>query len=147
MEAVSRRAIELGVWPTPVRLDPETPARPIGVAASRGRCAPVARKHPRPGYFRQEKHLLNRPTLDRLHELRLDGMAKGFRDLAANPESHALERAEWLGLLVDQEISLRQQKRFEAHTNRQARQTAGSPMSTSASRVASPDAVPAPGQL
>jgi DNA replication protein DnaC len=60
--------------------------------------------------------LLNHPTLDRLRELGLDGMAKGFRDLAANPESRALEHAEWLGLLVDQEVTLRQQKRFEART-------------------------------
>jgi DNA replication protein DnaC len=58
--------------------------------------------------------LLNHPTLDRLRELGLDGMAKGFRDLAANPESRALEHAEWLGLLVDQEVTLRQQRRFEA---------------------------------
>jgi DNA replication protein DnaC len=60
--------------------------------------------------------LLNHPTLDRLRELGLDGMAKGFRDLAANPESRALEHAEWLGLLVDQEVTLRAQKRFEART-------------------------------
>ena len=60
--------------------------------------------------------MLNHPTLDRLRELGLDGMAKGFRDLAANPESRALEHAEWLGLLVGQEITLRQQKRFEART-------------------------------
>jgi DNA replication protein DnaC len=60
--------------------------------------------------------LLNHPTLDRLSELGLDGMAKGFRDLAANPESRAFEHAEWLGLLVDQEVTLRQQKRFEART-------------------------------
>ena len=60
--------------------------------------------------------MLNHPTLDRLHELGLDGMAKGFRDLMANPESRALEPAEWLGLLVDQEATLRQQKRFEART-------------------------------
>ena len=60
--------------------------------------------------------MLNHPTLDRLRELGLDGMAKGFRDLAANPESRALEHGEWLGLLVDQEVTLRQQKRFEART-------------------------------
>jgi len=60
--------------------------------------------------------LLNHPTLDRLRKLGLDGMAKGFGDLAANPESRALEHAEWLGLLVDQEVTLRQQKRFEART-------------------------------
>jgi DNA replication protein DnaC len=58
--------------------------------------------------------LLNHPTLDRLTELGLDGMAKGFRELAANPESRALEHAEWLGLLVEQEATLRQQRRFAA---------------------------------
>jgi hypothetical protein len=60
--------------------------------------------------------LLNHPTLDRLHELGLDGIANGFRDLAANPESRALKHAERLGLLVDQEATLRREKRFEART-------------------------------
>jgi DNA replication protein DnaC len=58
--------------------------------------------------------LLNHPTLDRLRELGLDGMARAFQNLAANPESRALEHAEWLGLLVEQEATLRQQKRFES---------------------------------
>jgi DNA replication protein DnaC len=58
--------------------------------------------------------LLKHPTLDRLHELGLDGMAKAFEELAANPEGRALEHAEWLGLLVEREATLRQQKRFEA---------------------------------
>src|ERR1700684_782142 len=89
----------------------------MGAPASCGRCATAAREHPRRRLFPlRRKTLLNHPTLDRLRELGLDGMAKGFRDLAANPESHALEHAEWLGLLVDQEATLRQQKRFEART-------------------------------
>ena len=46
--------------------------------------------------------MLHHPTLDLLHELGLDGMAKGFRDLAANPEGRALDHAEWLGLLLEQ---------------------------------------------
>ena len=58
--------------------------------------------------------MLKHPTLDRLRELGLDGMAKSLRDLAANPESKALEHAEWLGILLEHEITLRQQKRFEA---------------------------------
>ena len=58
--------------------------------------------------------MLNHPTLDRLRELGLDGMARAFQNLAANPESRALEHAEWLGLLVEQEATLRQQKRFES---------------------------------
>ena len=56
--------------------------------------------------------MLNHATLDRLTELGLDGMAKGFRDLMANPESRSLEHAEWLGILVEQEATLRQQRRF-----------------------------------
>ena len=69
--------------------------------------------------------MLNHPTLDRLTELGLDGMAKGFRDLVANPESRSLEHAEWLGLLVEQEATLRQQGRFEARSRTaKLRQTA-----------------------
>ncbi len=60
--------------------------------------------------------MLHQPILDRLRELGLEGMAKGFRDLASNPESRELDHAEWLGLLLDQEVTLRQQKRFEART-------------------------------
>ena len=93
--------------------------------------------------------MLNHPTLDRLRELGLDGMAKGFRDLAANPESRALEHAEWLGLLVDQEATLRQQKRFEARTR--TRQTAaschGRRCRLPQAAWPRPDAIPAPGQL
>ena len=60
--------------------------------------------------------MLHHPILDRLHELGLEGMAKGFRDLAANTESRGLDQAEWLGLLLEQEVTLRRQKRFEART-------------------------------
>jgi transposase len=41
-------------------------------------------------------------------------MAKGFRDLADNPEGAALGHAEWLGILLERESTLRQQKRFES---------------------------------
>lgn len=58
--------------------------------------------------------MLKHPTLDRLREIGLDGMAKAFEELEANPESRALEHGEWLGLLVEREATLRQQKRFEA---------------------------------
>jgi len=57
--------------------------------------------------------LLTHPTLDLLADLGLHGMAKGFRDLADNPESAALGHAEWLGILLERESTLRQQKRFE----------------------------------
>jgi len=58
--------------------------------------------------------LLTHPTLDLLSDLGLHGMAKGFCDLADNPEGAALGHAEWLGILLERESTLRQQKRFES---------------------------------
>jgi DNA replication protein DnaC len=58
--------------------------------------------------------MLTHPTLDLLHSLGLHGMAKGFKDLDGQPEARGLEHAEWLALLLEQEKTLRQQKRFEA---------------------------------
>src|SRR6476620_6340988 len=58
--------------------------------------------------------MLTHPTLDLLHSLGLHGMAKGFKDLEDQPEARSLEHAEWLALLLEQEKTLRQQKRFEA---------------------------------
>ncbi len=57
--------------------------------------------------------MLTHPTLDLLHDLGLHGMAKGFCDLADNPEGASLGHAEWLGVLLERESTLRQQKRFE----------------------------------
>ena len=58
--------------------------------------------------------MLTHPTLDLLHQLGLHGMAKGFKDLAAQPEVTGLAHAEWLALLLEQEATLRRQKRFES---------------------------------
>jgi len=58
--------------------------------------------------------MLSHPTLDLLHDLGLHGMAKGFKALEQATEAHALEHAEWLGLLLEHEVTLRRQKRFEA---------------------------------
>jgi DNA replication protein DnaC len=58
--------------------------------------------------------MLNHPTLDLLHQLGLHGMAKGFKALDQTVETRALEHAEWLGLLLEHELTLRRQKRFEA---------------------------------
>ena len=58
--------------------------------------------------------MLQHPTIDRLRELGLEGMAKSLRDLAANPETKALDHLEWLGILLEHETTRRQQKRFEA---------------------------------
>jgi DNA replication protein DnaC len=58
--------------------------------------------------------MLTHPTLDLLHALGLHGMAKGFRELDANPNTRTLDHAEWLGLILEHEATLRRQKRFEA---------------------------------
>lgn len=58
--------------------------------------------------------MLTHPTLDLLHELGLHGMAKGYKALGASPEAERLSHAEWLGLVLDHEVTLRRQKRFEA---------------------------------
>jgi DNA replication protein DnaC len=58
--------------------------------------------------------MLTHPTLDLLHDLGLHGMAKGFKDLEQATETRTLKHAEWLGLLLEHEITLRRQKRFEA---------------------------------
>ena len=58
--------------------------------------------------------MLTHPTLDLLHELGLHGMAKGFKTLEQAAETRGLEHAEWLGLLLEHESTLRRQKRFEA---------------------------------
>lgn len=58
--------------------------------------------------------MLTHPTLDMLRELGLHGMAKGYQDLEAQAEARALDHGEWLAILLDQEATLRRQKRFEA---------------------------------
>ena len=58
--------------------------------------------------------MLTHPTLDRLNELGLHGMAKAFQDLGSQPEARALEHGEWLAILLEHEATMRQQKRFEA---------------------------------
>lgn len=58
--------------------------------------------------------MLAHPTLDQLHALGLYGLAKGFKELEHKPEARSLEHAEWLGLLLDYEQTLRRQKQFEA---------------------------------
>jgi DNA replication protein DnaC len=58
--------------------------------------------------------MLVHPTLDLLASLGLHGMSKAFQELEAQPETKALEHAEWLALLLEREVTLRRQKRFEA---------------------------------
>ena len=58
--------------------------------------------------------LFTHPTLDQLHQLGLAGMARAFAELEANPTSAALLHAEWLGLLLDREITERYERRLRA---------------------------------
>ena len=58
--------------------------------------------------------MLTHPTIDLLASLGLQGMAKGFQDLQAQPEAAALPHADWLALLLEREVTLRRQKRFES---------------------------------
>ena len=51
--------------------------------------------------------MLTHPTLSQLDQLGLAGMAKAFEELQDNPEVKALDHAEWLGLLLDREVTQR----------------------------------------
>lgn len=62
--------------------------------------------------------MLTHPTLDQLNTLGLAGMARAFKELAANPEAEGLGHAEWLGLLLDREMAQRQDKRYGARLRR-----------------------------
>jgi DNA replication protein DnaC len=58
--------------------------------------------------------LLTHPTLDQLRALGLQGMAKAFEKFNASEEANRLSHTEWLGLLLDQEITVRREKRLTA---------------------------------
>ena len=57
--------------------------------------------------------MLAHPTLDQLNAPGLYGLAKGFKELEHKPEARGLDHAEWLGLLLEYELTLRRQKQFE----------------------------------
>jgi DNA replication protein DnaC len=57
--------------------------------------------------------MLTHPTLDLLVSLGLHGMAKAFTELEAQPEAGSLTHPEWLALMLEREVTLRRQKRFE----------------------------------
>jgi DNA replication protein DnaC len=58
--------------------------------------------------------LLTHPTLDQMHQLGLAGMARAFAELEANPQCADLSHAEWLGLLLDREVTERYERRLRA---------------------------------
>src|SRR6516225_84048 len=97
-------------------LDPRQQARSPG-------CSTPARQwraDPSPQYPRtallplRRMQLLTHPMLDQLGQLGLSGMAQAFAELEASDETAALTHADWLGLLVDRELTHRRDKRLAA---------------------------------
>ena len=58
--------------------------------------------------------MLTHPMLDQLAKLGLTGMAQAFAELEASGEGATLTHADWLGLLVDREVTHRRDKRLAA---------------------------------
>jgi DNA replication protein DnaC len=58
--------------------------------------------------------VLTHPTLNLLHELGLNGMAKAFGEIEASGEAAILTHPEWLGLLLDREVTHRRDRRLLA---------------------------------
>ncbi len=56
--------------------------------------------------------MLNHPTLDKLHELRFTGMVKALTEQMALPDIGELSFEERLGLLVDREMTEREDRRL-----------------------------------
>jgi DNA replication protein DnaC len=64
--------------------------------------------------------MLHHPTLDKLQQLRLTGMHKALREQLELPEIEDLSFEERLGLLVDRELTEREDRRLQTRL-RQAR--------------------------
>jgi DNA replication protein DnaC len=58
--------------------------------------------------------LLTHPTLDLLRQLGLNGMAKAFGEIEASGDAATLTHPEWLGMLLDREVSDQRDKRLLA---------------------------------
>lgn len=62
--------------------------------------------------------MLKHPTLDKLHALKLNGMAAALTDLSLTPESEQMSFEERLGLLVDREMTERENRRMSSRLRR-----------------------------
>lgn len=62
--------------------------------------------------------MLTVPTLEKLREMRLNGMAKGFEEQMTSSEFKELTFEERLGLLVDMELTARRNRRLKTRLNR-----------------------------
>jgi hypothetical protein len=59
-----------------------------------------------------EKNMLTHPTLDKLHQLRLSGMARAYQQHLTLPDIDLLSVEERLGLMVDCEVTERASRRL-----------------------------------
>lgn len=62
--------------------------------------------------------MLTHPTLDKLHTLRLTGMARAFEDQLKMPDIEALSTEERLGLMADSEMTERDSRRLQTRLRR-----------------------------
>jgi IstB-like ATP binding protein len=62
--------------------------------------------------------MLSHPTLDKLHELKLTGMVQALSEQMQMPEINELSFEERLGLLVDRELTERDQRRLKNRLQR-----------------------------
>ncbi len=62
--------------------------------------------------------MLTHPTFEKLQALRLAGMARAFEDQQRLPEIESLSFEERLGLLVDREMTDRENRRLETRLER-----------------------------
>lgn len=58
--------------------------------------------------------MLTHPIRDQLDQLGLAGMTEAFAELEASGEGASLTHADWLGLLVDRELTHRRDRRLAA---------------------------------
>src|ERR1700730_16159730 len=61
----------------------------------------------------EEKAVLIHPMLDQLGQLGLSGMAQAFAEFEASDETAALTHADWLGILLDRELTHRRGTRVD----------------------------------
>ena len=57
--------------------------------------------------------MLNELTIDKMQEMRLFGMAQLFREIMGKPQHADLSHEEFVGLLMDAELTTRQDKRLK----------------------------------
>ncbi len=62
--------------------------------------------------------MLTHPTLEKLIELRLHGMARGLQDQLQTDDIGELDFLERLGLLVDREATMRDNRRLKSRLSK-----------------------------